>query len=293
MPQSNQYGSSITISEGTADQPGDNITGSLIEETAGQKSAGNRVKDWLRELGNGLKNSVRKWKGAGLHAAPRQSFGECLIIFGGIFCVMLALVEYSIAFQEDDAIWWTVDPGWYASSLCILFAMTAAPAGQPTQVMCAHFWCALVGIACQKLPTSDIDILSFSKYIKTPPEMRNGLALPVYWKQAFSVAVAVSGMAYLGIIHPPASGLAFTFATTKKAWGFNNILMVLFGDVIMILGSMVILNLFQSKQYPMFWFGYNWTCPGWELFRKRTKRSRDQTEIGEDDAARIEGIVIE
>jgi len=150
--------------------------------------------------------------------------------------VMLALIKTDDVIDtkaESDWIF-SLDAGLYASSLCIVFALTAAPVGQvsvvfcaqclpshnsqlthtfqPTQIILAHIWNALIGLAFQNIPSGETNVEDFFDLAETEREYRQGLVLPVAWKQAMSVAFGVSGMALLGIMHPPASGLAFSFA---------------------------------------------------------------------------------
>jgi len=202
-----------------------------------------------------LINSMQKWRGAGLQAAPRQSLGESMIVFTGVFCVMLAIGRVENLFKRNFESQWTFDSGIYASSLCIVFALTSAPVGQPTQIVLAHVWNALVGFAFQQIPSDGVD--DFIEYANLADAERDGMVLPQAWKAALAVAFGISGQAFLGIMHPPATGLAFTFVENPE-WGLSNLLMVLFGDLMMVSMSVVILNLFRTKQYPMYWFGYDW-----------------------------------
>ncbi len=70
----------------------------------------------------------------------------------------------------------------------------------------------LVGIALQPIPTEDF--LDFMGWGKANPDERAGM--PLIWKQALAVALGVSGQAYMGILHPPATGLSLTFASHAK-----------------------------------------------------------------------------
>lgn len=105
-----------------------------------------------------------------------------------------------------------------------------------------------------------------------------------------STAIGISGQAYFGILHPPASSMAYTFATNEK-WKIRNILPVILGDLIMITMSVVILNLGEKQQYPMFWFGMSWKFPNGrkliteravipKLRRKKSKKSSQRSSLG-------------
>ena len=127
---------------------------------------------------------IIKWKGAGLKAPPRQDWQESVIGLVGIFVTMLVLVKVDNTIRIQS----NIDGEWYASTLCIVFALTAAPVGQPSQILFAHVWCVLVGLACQRIPFPQIVTV------------------------AMSTAFGASGMAYLGIMHPPATSISFLFA---------------------------------------------------------------------------------
>ena len=86
---------------------------------------------------------------------------------------------------------WTYDPSWWSSTLCIVFALTSAPVGQPFQIVMSHLWCALIGLACQYIPDSDIE--DFFDFHRESREDREGMVLPQSWKQAIAVASAIAG----------------------------------------------------------------------------------------------------
>lgn len=122
-----------------------------------------------------LQNSVRKYRGAGLHGPPRQSLAEAVAVFTGVFVVMLSLVSAQGRLQEYSEAWssngdkeaWSFDASWYTSSLCIIFALSAAPVGQPRQIVLAHIWCICVGVVFQQIPTGEVtNWLEFSQIPK-------------------------------------------------------------------------------------------------------------------------------
>jgi hypothetical protein len=147
-----------------------------------------RVLAFATMLSRQLKNSVLKWRGARLKAPPRQDLGETLIAGVGIFCTMLALSHFADNFPDE-----MFTEGWYPSTLAIVFSLTAAPVGQPVHIVCSHIWNSLVGLAFRRT------------------------GLPANVKHSMSTAFGVTGMAYLGIMHPPASSLAFIFASQFDA----------------------------------------------------------------------------
>ena len=87
----------------------------------------------------------------------------------------------------------------------------------------------LVGLACQRIPDAS-------------------LGMPAIWRRSLAAAAGVSGQACLGILHPPASGLAVAFASSP-VWGWSTMAPVLLVDVLVILMAVVILNLSEKQQY--------------------------------------------
>ncbi|KAL3803768.1 hypothetical protein ACHAW5_004619 [Stephanodiscus triporus] len=192
-----------------------------------------RVLAFATELTRSLKKSLLKWRGAGLEAPPRQKMKESLIALVGVFCAMLALVSNPLHSNIPNDYEYNYMAGWFASTLCIVFSLTAAPVGQPIQIVLSHFWNCLVGLAFQSS------------------------ALPLIMKQSMSTAFGVAGMAYLGIMHPPAASLSFLFSTTSSSDPIT-VLWILTGDAILISIGVVYLNMFEEKQYPTYWTGRSW-----------------------------------
>jgi hypothetical protein len=68
----------------------------------------------------------------------------------------------------------------------------------------------LVGMAINLIPTGNVIDFVEWKLISSD------YGMPLIWKEALVVSIGVSGQAYLGILHPPATGLSFSFATHDK-----------------------------------------------------------------------------
>mmetsp|Transcript_10353 Transcript_10353/g.18687 ORF Transcript_10353/g.18687 Transcript_10353/m.18687 type:complete len:266 (+) Transcript_10353:3-800(+) len=227
-----------------------------------------------------INNSRRKWRGAKLHGPPRQSFSDCLFCFAGVFLTMLTLLKVAKAVRSDSK--WDFDAGWYSSTLCIVYALTPAPVGQPRQIFAAHLWNMLVGIACQQIPTGGFG--DFMELSGASPDAESGM--PLIWVQALAVALGVSGQAYIGILHPPATGLSLTFAS-KPQWTWSTMASVMLADCIVVVISMMILNLSEKKQYPLYWLGFGWEGSGGTMgyVRSSARRAR-RTSINVTDSVR-------
>lgn len=205
-----------------------------IEDLGGGRGA--RLAERARHLGKQgvrrVNNSRRKWRGAGLHGPPRQSLCDCCFVLVGVFFTMLAMLKIAGALGEADSRF-GFHASWYSSTLCIVYALTPAPVGQPRQILAAHLWNMLVGLACRQLPSG---------------------AAALVWKQALAVALGVSGQAFVGILHPPATGLSLAFASDPQ-WTWTTLVAVCMADVVVVLISMAYLNMSETKQFPLYWLG--------------------------------------
>lgn len=209
-----------------------------------------------------VKDSRNKWRGSGLHGPPSTSLRGSSFVFLGVFLVFLTVLKIQTEIPTGN---FDFDGGWYASTLCIVWALTPAPVGQPRQIFAAHLFNMLVGILIQYIPTgcfsgvcdgSDaLPIQDFTEWGEAEPEGRFGM--PMIWKQALAVALGVSGQAYLGILHPPATGLSGAFAKNASlSWG--TVATVIAVDAVVVTMSMLILNLSSVRQYPLFWLGLSY-----------------------------------
>ncbi|KAL9180346.1 hypothetical protein ACHAXT_008316 [Thalassiosira profunda] len=214
-----------------------------------------------------LNNSRRKWRGAKLHGPPRQSWTDSLAVFVGVFLTMLILLKVDkVAAQADSK--FDFDPGWYSSTLCIIYALTPAPVGQPRQIFLAHIWNMLVGLACREIPSYYNDFMDWSG---APPDAERGL--PKIWVLALACALGVSGQAKLGILHPPATGLSMTF-TSKPQWTWTTFVSVMLADGLLTVMAMLLVNLSEKKQWPLYWLGFSWEGSGGTMgIARKTARS--------------------
>ncbi len=115
-----------------------------------------------------------------------------------------------------------------------------------------------MGLALRQIPTGPQDF-------PTPDFMSwssSSFGLPLIWKGALAVAFGVAGQAKLGILHPPATSLSLAFVQSDTySWG--TILTVWLADLVVVTMSVLILNLSEAKQYPLYWLGIEWGRFGW------------------------------
>ena len=160
-----------------------------------------------------VKSSPKKWSGVHVYGPPRHTFMSSISSFTWVFVAMLMILKISTSIQDTT---YAFDASWYSSTLCILMALTPAPVGQPRQIFAAHLWNMMVGMLLELIPTGE-----FTDFLEWR-EVGGGFGMPLIWKQALSVAVGVSGQAFLGILHPPATGLSLAFVTHPK-WSWVRI----------------------------------------------------------------------
>lgn len=173
---------------------------------------------------------------------------------------MITLLKIKNYIREDS--YYDFDAGWYASTLCIVYALTPAPVGQPRQIVAAHLWNMLVGIACRQIPTGGfVDFQEWDSDVG---------GMPLIWVQALAVALGVSGQAFLGILHPPATGMSMAFAA-KPQWTWGTMLSVMIADATLVTISMMYLNLSERKQWPLYWLGLGWEGGGGTIGFVRSK----------------------
>ena len=85
----------------------------------------------------------------------------------------------------------------------------------------------------------------------------SGRGMPMIWKQALAVGLGIGGQAYFGILHPPASGLSNAFAK-YSGWDWATFASVMMADAVVVTMSLLLLNLSEAKQYPLYWLGLSW-----------------------------------
>jgi CBS-domain-containing membrane protein len=210
-----------------------------------------------------INNSRRKWMGAKLHGPPQQSFKQCAYITFGVFFTMLTVIKIASTIHSADTNF-KFDSGWFSGTMCMVFALTPAPVGQPRQIFGAHLWNILVGLAIRQIPSGTSDFMEWNSL--NP----NSYGLPLIWKQALAVSIGVSGQAKLGLLHPPATALSFAFVSSNNySWG--TIASVILADAVVVAMAVIILNLEEKKQYPLFWLGFGWEDSGgtfWAIQQK-------------------------
>jgi len=252
-----------------------------------QDTIATRAKKKVVELGKKawkrMNNSRKKWKGTNLEGPPRQTYGEAAFLVFGVFVTMLTVLKVANVIKSADEDFGFDGGPMYAGTLCLIFALTPAPVGQPRQIFAAQLWNILVGLVLRQIPTGPQAIPTTQDFMNWNSD---SFGLPLIWKQALAVAFGVAGQAKLGVLHPPATGLSYIFVD-KYSWATIATAYLL--DVIVVALSILLLNLSEAKQYPLFWFGFEWGNTGrnwnWRL-KSRRKRAQwaDTSMMNGDDS---------
>jgi CBS-domain-containing membrane protein len=75
--------------------------------------------------------------------------------------------------------------------------------------------------------------------------------VPLWLRQAISNAISIAVMVKLGITHPPAGAASVIFASGEFGW--TNMVVGIFGNVLAIGVATIINNISIYRQYPTFW----------------------------------------
>ncbi len=110
------------------------------------------------------------------------------------------------------------------------FSLTAAPASQPRNVIYGTFIAGSIGICFSYIPIS---------------------ILPHWLRLAVGTSSAITVMAKLGVTHPPGGALATVYCSGGYHWG--HLVLSLIGCWVCILVSVIVNNLNERRQYPMYW----------------------------------------
>lgn len=162
--------------------------------------------------------------------------GACMLSLFGSFLTLLILGSLNDFIVDDTDGEYSIVLGPIGALLTLQYALTAAPASQPRN--------SLFGI-----------ILSVSVSIIVT-EAFNYFDIFAKW---VVIAVATSFSIFLmqitGFVHPPAGAAALVFSSRSRGFdrSFVNLGLFLVADVLSIIIAMVINNMSDKKQYPIYW----------------------------------------
>ncbi len=148
--------------------------------------------------------------------------------FIGIFCLAMlgSLTPYPFLMAP------------FGATCVILFAASALPVAQPRNVVGGHFLSAAVGFAGFYLYTLiGNDIVAMS----------------------VAVGVAIAGMQFFRVVHPPAGAnplVIIMAGVAGNGYGFDFMIFpVLLGSIILVGIAAVINNIGEGQKWPIYWHG--------------------------------------
>ncbi|MEG0258378.1 MAG: HPP family protein [Lysinibacillus sp.] len=173
------------------------------------------------EKKQGLKKYIAKMRG-GANAPSRTNFADAATgAFGGLISILtlLLLTNYT------ESTWLMAS---FGGSCVLAFVVWNAPLSQPRNIIGGHMVSSFIGIAMYSLLGSSV--LSIS----------------------LAMALTIFCMAFFGVIHPPAGANPIIVILGGYSWSFL-IFPVLIGALIIVAYALVINNIRQNRNYPVFW----------------------------------------
>eukprot|EP00553_Chaetoceros_curvisetus_P013874 CAMPEP_0204638664 /NCGR_PEP_ID=MMETSP0717-20131115/39975_1 /ASSEMBLY_ACC=CAM_ASM_000666 /TAXON_ID=230516 /ORGANISM="Chaetoceros curvisetus" /LENGTH=192 /DNA_ID=CAMNT_0051658489 /DNA_START=66 /DNA_END=644 /DNA_ORIENTATION=+ len=168
---------------------------------------------------------------------PAMSLSETTWVLIGT-CVTLILVSFlssSIPWfkpstSSGNSTSYAFPLGPLGALATLQFSLTAAPASQPRNVIYGTFIAGSIGICFSYIPTT---------------------ILPHWLRLALGTSSAITIMAKLGVTHPPGGALATIYCSGGYHWG--HLVMSLIGCWVCISVAVIVNNLNERRQYPMYW----------------------------------------
>jgi hypothetical protein len=202
---------------------------------------------WLRATFFKVKNNpklqryIKKCKGAGGKVPPRADWKFTAWTFGGVFLtlmIMSVLNKFVVTELSEGEFF--IMLGSYGALLTLLFGAPASPLCQPRNVFFGTTYSAAVAVVVRYFSTDEYFAI-----------------LPPWFSAALVPALAIAGMAKLGVLHPPAGAASLIFISGGPKvtnLGFWYLLIPLFvGNVICVAMATLFNNLNEKRQYPLFW----------------------------------------
>ena len=158
-----------------------------------------------------------------------MSYSESMWVFvGASISVLLTLylAQGILFWNEPDSYAFPVGP--MGALAALQFGLTAAPASQPRNVMYGTIIAGSIGLGFTEITV-----------------------LPHWVRQGLGTSVAVTAMAKLGVVHPPAGALAIIYASGEYHWGHLGL--SLLANISAIVVAIVVNNLNLKRQYPQYW----------------------------------------
>ena len=171
---------------------------------------------------------LEKSKGGRLQPPPSMKWLQSIHVFIGAFISMLVLSVVSLSLKSATDDQYILLPP-LGALMTLQYGLTAAPASQPRNALYGQ----IVSISIA---------LVINKFIPSTS----------YWRVPLTTSLAIASMCKLGVIHPPAGAAAAIFASDDRFDGIYFGFMLV-GNVIAICIAILINNLNDKKQYPIYY----------------------------------------
>jgi len=163
------------------------------------------------------------------HPPPSVSYSESLWIFVGssINLLLTSYLSQGILFWKNTNSY-SFPVGPMGALATLQYGLTAAPASQPRNVMYGTFVAGAIALGFNEISV-----------------------LPHWVRVSLGTSVAVTVMAKLGVLHPPAGSIAVLYASGEYHWG--HLALSMLANLIAIGVSILVNNLNLKRQYPQYW----------------------------------------
>ena len=171
---------------------------------------------------------IEKSRGGRLQPPPSMKWLPTIHVFVGAFITMLILSVLSSSLKNATGYRYIILPP-FGALMTLQYGLTAAPASQPRNALYGQ----IVSVSIALVVNTFIPSTSYSRVPLT-------------------TALAIASMCKLGVIHPPAGAAAALFASDDR---FDVAFLGLFllGNLIAISTAILINNLNDKKQYPIYY----------------------------------------
>ena len=189
-----------------------------------------------------LKRYFKKWQGGKSTLPPPLENKYVGMAFFGAFVAIAVLqvlfdhINDVFSFHGEENLFFI--PTSFGALSAIVFALPAAPLGQPRIVYMAHTWAMAVSIAIINI---------FEKY------------QDVWLQRALAASICIGGLAKFGILNPPSGAISVALisfynsdAYSVEGLLFNVVSTYICCTVIMFLG-MLFHNVWRDRAYPTVW----------------------------------------
>lgn len=233
--------------------PSDSVLGKSIREVvvkpwiACTEIIIDTIRSWSMCLKDGAKyrvlSVVDKSRGGAIHPPPSLPWINAIWTFVGVFSTLTALVGFCnllssrfFSLLSDGKL--VLAP--FGALLTLQFSLTAAPASQPRAILYGQCICLGTTLLCQYVL---LDCLAWSSTKVLP----------------LAVGIGVASMTKLGIAHPPAAAAMVAMldhyrpGVTTFSSSAMSAALVLVANLMAIGSSIVINNLSEQRQYPVYW----------------------------------------